>query len=268
MSPPPADLPLSHDPAPRPPVYARVRRHLTADVREDMLLEAQLLLLVFATGVQDATTFPDYHCFAGNQTGNTVLIAVGAAGVGAGVFSIHNIGISLAAFVLGGWSTGQIGHLAGCRSRWWLLLTSSLQTVLVFVAAALQFRAGVAGMTDDTALGVIALLAFSSGGEVAVARGVQMAEITTAMATAAYVNIAADRRLFVWPNRLRNRRALFLLSLLLGSLVGAITYSRLGSPFALLISAIGKLVVTMAFCFNKEVEEGNMSMLEPGHRKT
>jgi uncharacterized membrane protein YoaK (UPF0700 family) len=250
----PFDLPSKGYPPERQPFRAQIRKYLTSSIREDVVLEAELLLLAFATGIQDATTFPDYHCFASNQTGNTVLLAVGITGIGGNVFGLSNIGVSLAMFILGSWLMGQIGNFFGCRRRWWLLTSSAVQTALVFVACGLQYRHGVAD-ADATALGVIALLAFSSGGQVAMAKSLQITEITTAMATAAYVDIFIDQRMFEWANRSRNRRVLFLLSLLLGSFAGAFVYSRSSSPFALLISATGKLVVTLALCFNKDIVE-------------
>ncbi|PVH73403.1 DUF1275 domain protein [Cadophora sp. DSE1049] len=218
------------------------RDFLSENVGEDALLEAELLLLAFATGIQDATTFPDYQCFASNQTGNTVLLAVGAAGVTGDIFFMRNIGVSLAMFVAGSLIMGQIGHLAGCRKRWWLILSSVLQTAMIFAASGL------------IAMGVIALLAFSSGGQVAMARALQITEITTAMATAAYVDLFLDVNMLGKWNRSRDRRVLFLLSLFAGSFAGAFAYSRVGSAFALLISAIGKLVVTAGFVLNRKLE--------------
>ncbi|KAH7390329.1 hypothetical protein BKA64DRAFT_580145 [Cadophora sp. MPI-SDFR-AT-0126] len=236
-------------------VNHRAREFLLENVREDALLETELLLLAFATGIQDATTFPDYHCFASNQTGNTVLLAVGAADISGDIFSMRNIGVSLALFIAGSLIMGQIGHLAGCRKRWWLILSSLIQTVMIFAASGLQYRYGVKENEHSVAMGVIALLAFSSGGQVAMARALQMTEITTAMATAAYVDLFLDVNLFRKRNRSRDRRILFLLSLFAGSFAGAFAYARVGSAFALLISAIGKLVVTVGFILNREKHE-------------
>ncbi len=228
----------------------RLIAHLTANVAEDVLLESELLVLAFATGIQDATTFPDYHCFASNQTGNTVLLAVGAVGLGGEVFQLSNIGLSLGTFIAGGWALGQLGNVVGCRRRLWLLLSSTVQTAMVFAAAALQYRDGVDVTAGPTTLGVIALLAFSSGSQVAMARSLRITEITTAMATAAYVDLLVDPDLLGLHNRSRNRRVLFLVMLVAGSFAGAFAYARVGSAFAILLSAVGKLLVTLAFFFN------------------
>lgn len=218
------------------------------------LVEAELLLLAFATGMQDATSFPDYHCFASNQTGNTVLLAVGVLVREKQIFTLSNIGISLAMFVAGTWTSGQLGNALGPRRRLWLLLSSIFQTALVFAAGAMQYTAG-AKPEGTIALGVISMLAFSSGCQVAMARGFNVPEITTAMATAAYVDLFIDPRIWKRDNRPRNRRALFLVIIVLGSFAGAFAYAKVGSAFALLMSATGKALVTIGFLFNSGIQE-------------
>ncbi|TKA63072.1 hypothetical protein B0A49_08139 [Cryomyces minteri] len=198
---------------------------LTRNVCEDALLESELLLLAFATGIQDGTTYPDFLCFASNQTGNSVLLAVGLTRLGGVPINLSNVGVSLSLFIAGGWIMGQLGNAFGCRRRLWLLVSSLLQTAMVFAAAGIIYRLGVAE-TGPVALGVIALLAFSSGDQVAMARSLKIMEITTAMATAAYIDLLIDPELFKARNRPRNRRVLFLISLVAGSFAGAFAYAR------------------------------------------
>merc|ERR1711939_53401 len=83
------------------PPAAKFQRYLVAPLRVDWLIEVQLLLLTFSTGIQDAISFPDFHCFASNQTGNSVVLAVGLAGMGGDLFDMRNVGISLSMFVTG-----------------------------------------------------------------------------------------------------------------------------------------------------------------------
>ena len=134
------------------------------------------------------------------------------------------------------------------------MASSIIQTALVFVAAGIQY-AGPSPVEDTGphALAVISLLAFSSGAQVAMARGLQITEITTAMATAAYVDIFIDEQMFAKRNRRRNRRIAFLLSLFAGSFAGAFAYKARGSPFALIVSGIGKALVTISLVANKDV---------------
>lgn len=224
--------------------------YLHDEIPNTTYLSAQLYLLAFATGMQDATTFPDYRCFASNQTGNTVLLAVGALRLGNGIFRLSSIAVSLALFIAGVALSGQLGNWLGVRKRWWLLTSSLLQTLLVFAAAALQYRYGVRA-DGPLALLVIALLAFAGGAQVAMVRSLKITEITTAMATAAFVDVFVDPRVLGRRNGARDRRLLFLLFLVAGSFAGAGAYRTMGSAFALLASAVGKLVVTLMFLFNR-----------------
>jgi uncharacterized membrane protein YoaK (UPF0700 family) len=138
----------------------RLSQYFLSAIQVDTFVEIQLLLLTFSTGIQDAISFPDFECFASNQTGNSVLLAVGFAGHAGKLFDLPNIGISLATFIAGALVTGQIGNLIGPRQRARLSLANLLQTAMVFAAASVQFIHG-AQTTGRWALGAVALLALS-----------------------------------------------------------------------------------------------------------
>ncbi|KAL9095529.1 MAG: hypothetical protein Q9165_002400 [Trypethelium subeluteriae] len=254
-----------------PRLPQRLRAHLLAPIHTTLYTELELLLLSFCIGMQDATTYPDYHCFASNQTGNTIFLALSALHPGTvkTLFTPPNVSTALGLFLLGGWSTGQLSHRvpASPRTRAWVLATSALQTALVLAAAALQFRVlptlseekeeVAATGTVGPALGVLALLAFASGSQVVLSRSLKVPEISTAMATAAWVDLIVDPRLFSREeNRPRNRRLWFLGTLLAGGFAGAGVYRCLGSSWSILISGIGKLIVTIMFLFNESDEKG------------
>ncbi len=175
------------------------------------------------------------------------------------MFITPNIGVALGVFLGAGWLTGQVSHLVGARKRWWLLLCNLVQTFAVFGAAGIQYRYGVEDR-GTAALGVIALLAFASGSQVVQSRSLAMTEISTAMATAAWVDLMIDKRLFVIKNRPRTRRVAFLFSLVVGSLVGALIYREVGSATAIAVSGAGKLIVTVMYLFtNAEHEKTDIS---------
>jgi uncharacterized membrane protein YoaK (UPF0700 family) len=228
-------------------------RYLTEDVREDYLLDAELLLLSFATGIQDAVTWPDYTCFTSNQTGNTLFLAIGAAGLAKGAYSFPNIGMSLGGFIAGGLVMGQIGNYLGVRKRYWLLLTNIIQTLMIYAAAAIRYGTSTA-QEGPVALGVIFLLAFSSGGQVAMSRSLKITEITTAMATAAYIDAVVDPKFLALKNRSRNRRVLFLAMLTAGCFAGAYLNKGVDATFPITLCAIGKSIVTMGFLFNRSID--------------
>jgi len=165
------------------------------------------------------------------------------------MFITANIGMALGMFLGAGWLTGQVGHLIGPRKRWWLMLCNLIQSVCVLAAAAVQYRRGIAWKGPE-ALAVIGLLAFAAGSQVIQSRSFSMTEISTAMATAAWVDLMMDEKLFATKNRPRARRLAFLAALVIGSLVGAAIYRGAGSPTALAVSGGGKLLVTILYSFS------------------
>lgn len=165
------------------------------------------------------------------------------------MFITANIGAALGFFVLGGWSTGQVSHIVGPRKRWWLVLCNLLQSLLVFAAAAVQLEYGTQKV-GPAAVTAVSLLAFASGSQVVQSRSLAMTEISTAMATAAWVDLLIDPHMFTRENRGRNRRICFLVALFLGALIGAGVYKTRGSAPAIFLSAAGKLLVTIMYLFN------------------
>jgi hypothetical protein len=178
------------------------------------------------------------------------MLAIVMPGLDGDTFITANIGAALGFFLGAGWLTGQLSHLIGPRLRWWLVFCNLFQSCLVFAAAVIQYQQG----TDSrgaTAVAVVALLAFASGSQVVQSRSLAMTEISTAMATAAWVDLMIDPHMFTLKNnRPRNRRVCFLAALVCGSLVGAAIYKTAGSAVAIFISAGGKLLVTIMYLFN------------------
>ncbi|KAL2125806.1 hypothetical protein VTI74DRAFT_2687 [Chaetomium olivicolor] len=238
---------------------SRFWRYLNQDLRGSSIVEAELLILTFCIGLQDAVSFPDFHCFASNQTGNTVflMLAIVLPEANGDVFITANIAVALGFFLAAAWLTGQVGHIIGPRRRLWLIFCNFLQTCLVFAAAALQYvyrsptgKLSLDGAQTPSTLWAIGLLACAAGSQVVQSRSFRMQEITTAMATAAWVDLMIDPNLFALRNRSRNRRIGFLATLVLGTLSGAYIFRRLGSPAALVISGAGKVLVTLMYFFN------------------
>jgi uncharacterized membrane protein YoaK (UPF0700 family) len=170
--------------------------------------------------------------------------------LGDDLFVTTNIALSLGLFLAGGLITGQLSHVIGPRSRMWLILSSLVQTALVFTAAQVQYAYGVS-LKGPQASAVLILLAFASGSQVVLPRSLAMTEISTAMATAAWVDLLIDPQLWGLKNRSRGRRAAFLAALFAGSFAGAFMYRNVGSASALVVSAVGKLLVTVLLLLNE-----------------
>ena len=200
--------------------------------------------------IVDATTFHEYHCFASNQTGNTVFLCVALVlpHLNGEDFITANIGIALGLFLGGGFLTGQLSHRIGPRKRWWLMLCNFIQSGLVFGAAAIQYRHGIQVEGSKT-LGVVGMLALAAGSQVVQSRSLAMSEISTAMATAAWMDLLIDPKVLALKNRPRTRRMAFLVALVLGALVGAFIYREAGSAAAIIVSGAGKFLVTIMYLF-------------------
>lgn len=164
------------------------------------------------------------------------------------MFITPNIGIALGLFLGGGWLTGQLSHMIGPRKRWWLMMCNFVQTCLVFGAAAIQYKHGIE-VQGPKALSVVGLLALAAGSQVVQSRSLAMSEISTAMATAAWVDLMIDSKLFALNNRPRTRRVAFLISLVFGALAGAFIYREVGSATAIAVSGAGKCLVTVMYAF-------------------
>lgn len=70
------------------------------------------------------------------------------------------------------------------------------------------------------------------------------------MVTSAYIDLIIDSRLTGQGNRPRNRRFFFICMLLLGSFIGAVADRFYDPALALLLSAVCKLGITVAFLTN------------------
>jgi uncharacterized membrane protein YoaK (UPF0700 family) len=211
-----------------------------------------LLCLTFVTGIQDAISFIDYRCLHSAQTGNTVLLGVT-------VFlreprdyrpAVANAATSLGCFFAGAYITGQCGALFGHRTRAWQLGVGILQTFMLLGVALIQYMHGVQERGIWTRI-ALALLASQSGSQIAAARAWNMPQITNAMATAAWVDLARDDKLWALRNRPRDRRILFFLLLVAGCMMGAFLRPRMGPPNAIMLSIAIKAWVHFAMLFDR-----------------
>lgn len=206
---------------------------------------------------------------ASNQTGNTVLFAISAVSlVGTRqesdfLIPVAHVGTSLGCFCLGVFSAGQLANSFQCKFvRGWLLLSNAIQTSMFLSAAILNLVVRTGGYLDTRhgnnsapILVTIALLAFASGMQVALSRQLGMPEISTTQATAAYVDLFVDPNFFVpitdQRGRGRNRRVAFLVTLVVGSFIGAPAYRYVSTGLTIMLASIVKIIVIGVFFFNR-----------------
>ncbi|KAM0750530.1 DUF1275 domain protein [Meredithblackwellia eburnea MCA 4105] len=209
-------------------------------------LVAPLCAVAFITGILDSGTYHSFRTFASNQTGNVVLLTLGAFKDES--VELHNTIASLLGYLLMGFIGGQVAHRVGPRVRWLLLLSNLLQIFFLVLPLVLLATGVLKGRPHGTQWGSLALLAASSGFQVAVARTSGCQEIPTAMLSSPMIDFITDPRLFVpaWRRpelRARNRRLCYITSLVVGAFVGAWAQETKGFIVVLIVSISLKVLV-------------------------
>ena len=159
-----------------------------------------LLALTASTGLVDAVSLLGLgRVFAGNMTGNVVLLGVATTGTGG--FSLAATLTALLAFLAGAAVVARIGRSADERRHGWLLPALGIEVVLVLTAAVLS--TGLTPTTDTTLrYVVIALLALAMGARSAAVRALGVRDVsTTTVLTSLLTGLAADSVLAGGPRR-------------------------------------------------------------------
>ena len=194
-----------------------------------------LLALTATTGLVDAVSLLGLgRVFAGNMTGNVVLLGVATTGTGG--FSLAATLTALLAFLAGAAVVARIGRSADERRHGWLLPALGIEVVLVLTAAVLS-----TGLTPttDTALRyvVIALLALAMGARSAAVRALGVRDVsTTTVLTSLLTGLAADSVLAGGPGGGRRRLAT-VLSMLGGAAIGALLLEQIDLSVPLFLAA-------------------------------
>lgn len=180
-----------------------------------------LLLLTFSTGMVDAIGYLGFDkVFTGNMTGNVVILGMGLAGA-EGV-PILRPALALLFFMVGAALAGRI--LGEIGEDWHRRTTVIFASVAIGCAALAAYVAivpnpelGLAGTIFTSALSAL------MGAQAAAARKMKIADVTTVVVTSTIVGLAADSSLAGGTNIRWVRRALAVVLILLGALVGAAT---------------------------------------------
>lgn len=240
--------------SPRPhPLLTFLHHHWLSDLSPTPITTLHLLLQTFATGLQNAISYAQFHCFASAQTGNTVVLALALTDRHNSWDRLANATVSLCSWLAGALVTGQVGNAVGPRRRVWQVAVGVLQTGMLVVSAWIHYELSdgeaFQGIGTRPRVG-LGLLAAACGSQVAAARAWGVPEISTAMATAAWVDLLIDRRVLAWRNKARDRRVAFLGSLVLGGVSGAFALERVGAAEVVVLSAVlkGVVVVGLMFC--------------------
>jgi uncharacterized membrane protein YoaK (UPF0700 family) len=252
---------------------AAAQPSLLADLRCEVNIayaDIPVCLCSLVSGLCDSVAFNASSVFVSMQTGNTVFLALGTAGLPANVPLLWLRALcSIAAFLAGVFCFGKTRLLAcGPRAKATLAGSFLVQSALIFAAAALA-QGGVAPAfgwlsvaeelshaeeLDTPVLGPIVLLAFQFGGQIVTSRILGFNEVPTNVLTSVYCDLFNDPKLFApWSkNPKRNRRASVVVLMLIGAICGGwLAKSNAGMSAALWIAGAIKLGIAIAWALWK-----------------
>jgi uncharacterized membrane protein YoaK (UPF0700 family) len=215
----------------------------TGIVDDQTPLVRALIGLTVVTGLVDAISFLGLgHIFTANMTGNVVFLGF-AAGGAPGISAARSIA-ALCAFA-GGSVCG--GRLISSRERTpiaHLLLTTYVETALLLIAVcAAALAEGDASVT--AAYAILLSTAVAMGLRNAVVRKLAIADLTTTVLTMTITGLAADSSLAGGHGGHSARRALSIVAMFAGALVGATLLRTFGLPSSLAVAAL--IVAALSF---------------------
>jgi len=216
--------------------------------------DAVLIVGCFATGLQDAAVFNIWSCFVSMQTGNTVYVGLGASGHPVSQpWRWSKSGTSILGFMLGSYLFSRLmRHLTPLR-RSTVMVSISLQAVLIFSAALLSTLHIVPRDAGDLipdnfiVLLPLTLLSIQSGGQCVLSRLLGYIEIPTVVLTSAYCDLVMDEKVFtaaLTENSQRNRRIGSVLMMVGGAVVGGMLTK--GEDIGTALWTVGAIKVGMA----------------------
>ncbi|KAI5475114.1 hypothetical protein MNV49_001913 [Pseudohyphozyma bogoriensis] len=194
-------------------------------------MEATLLLMTFSTSMVDTMTVPTMHIFVANNTGNLLLLGLGAAGLHKNYPDLvypDRAGVALVGSWVGSFVTGLLKTRFGARRRAFLIGEFSFEGILILVCAILLYTNAVDLTQGSKLLAIIALLGYSYGAQSVSTKALGMPTIMVQVVTGAMADLLADPKLFVplMENKARNQRALFILTFFVGAVLGGLILVR------------------------------------------
>lgn len=221
---------------------------------EDGLLPPLFLALTFVSGVVDATSYLRLgHVFVANMTGNVVFLGFGIAG--APGLSVRASITALGAFLVGAVIGGRVA-VASADDRYRRLRTAiGIQTILVAAAVVVAALAG-RHVAADARYALIALLGVAMGIQGATARKLAVSDLTTTVLTTTLTGLASDSTLAGGSGAKAGRRALAVMAMLLGAVVGGLLALEVDSAAALGLAAAVLVAVVLAAAGLGKAEAG------------
>jgi uncharacterized membrane protein YoaK (UPF0700 family) len=214
------------------------------DIVDDQTpLVRALIGLTVVTGLVDAISFLGLgRIFTANMTGNVVFLGF-AAGGAPGISAARSIA-ALCAFAGGSLCGGRLISSGERTPVAQMLITMYVETALLLTAAS----ASAIAAADASLMAVYAIVlstALAMGLRNAVVRKLAVPDLTTTVLTMTITGLAADSSLAGGHGGRTARRALSILAMFAGALVGAILLRTLGLPLSLMVAAL--MVAALSF---------------------
>lgn len=200
-----------------------------------------MLALTFATGVVDAVGYLRLdQVFAGNMTGNVVIL--GMAATGGTDLPVLGPSVALVSFLVGAAVTGRVLRTA---APGWTHRCTGLLGGAGLVLAATALVLGVTGVGDPgTRASMAASLALAMGAQAATARHLAVKDVTTVVVTSTLTGLAADSRLGAARGQGAGRRAAAVTLIIAGAVAGA-ALCQVNEGLAVASAAFVVLAVTV-----------------------
>jgi len=242
----------------------RIKEHLSVDVDADYST-VPLSAFCFMTGYIDSLTFSACYIWCAFQTGNTIQLALAISRLFTGPYP-RVIGFevpdqqalcSLLSFLIGAF-VGRIGDKIGSRKRVWVILSTLIQagmTLAAFLTAFYSNQVSFAVMrgspTWTNPLGFAALGFASASMGLQAHLGTRLGSqfATTVVLTTIWVQFMGDPQLFAprAPIKSRDHKALAILMLFIGGIVGRALDGTIGAANTFAIGAAIRLLLAISW---------------------
>ncbi|KAL8765675.1 MAG: hypothetical protein Q9209_007313 [Squamulea sp. 1 TL-2023] len=235
----------------RPHNTKQLRQYLAAPINTHHA-DLPLLACCFVTGIIDAGAYNAWGTFMGMQTGNTIFLALGVAGLPTNRAPLQWLRsfLAISSFMMGSLLSSTFARPFGTTRRLSLSISFLLQGLSVIVAAILITINAIPenNPNSNRVLIGIPFLAWQFGAQVAASRALGYSEIPTTVLTSVYNDLASDPNLWAWKNAKRNRRAAAAVMVLGGGICGG-WLSRLNDGFGIVLWIGGAIKVTVGLAW-------------------
>lgn len=242
----------------RQSALSRLRAHLAVEVSTTHA-DIFMLTCCLISGLVDSTIYNAYGTFVSMQTGNTIFIGLGPSGPRSTTipYGWAKSLTSIACFCTGCFCFSRISIYAGSLRRSTLGASFLLQSMFIFVAAAIIEAGVVDGALNYVSTDItwrdeipIALLSFQAAGQIISSRALNLSDIPSVVITSMLCDISSDPNIIapLGSNVNRNRKVLAFFAILVGAIIGGYIGKATGRvQVNLWIAGSLKMLITFAW---------------------